>query len=90
MGRASFSVIAVLLVVGLIVWAPLAWASANCAAMGTACEGPCGAGPCATVSIPAGPVLPFVGELVVQDPNDPPSAVPALIELPPRSSLLFA
>ena len=82
--------IAVLLVVGLAVWAPLACASANCAAMNGGCEGPCGAASCATLGMPDGPGLPLTGDLVSQGPNEPVSAVPALLELPPRSSLLSA
>ena len=85
-----FAAAVVFLVVGLVVWAPLAWASANCAAMGAACEGPCGAASCATVGIPDGPGLPLSGDLLSQDANEPASAVPALIDLPPRSSLLSA
>lgn len=90
MRSARFVSIAVLIVVGLIVSAPLAWASANCAVMGAACEGPCGAASCAALGIPEGPGLPLIGGLLLQDTKEPPSVVPALIELPPRSSLLFA
>ena len=32
--------------------------------------------------------LPFIGALLFQDADEPPSAVPALLELPPRASLL--
>ena len=88
--RGSFTTVALLLVVGLVLSAPLAWASGNCAAMGGTCEGPCGAASCATFGVPAGPGLPFIGNLVSQDADDPPSAIPALLELPPRSSLLSA
>ena len=84
---ASFSALAFLMVASLVLWAPLSWASGNCAAMGAACEGPCGAASCATVHVPAGPGLPLIGDLLLQDADEPLSAVPALIELPPRSSL---
>ena len=86
----SFSAVALLLVVGLLLWAPLAWASGNCATMGGACEGPCGAASCATFGVPPSSVLPFIGDLLLQNAADPPSAIPALLELPPRSSLLPA
>lgn len=85
-----FAALLIVLVVGLVVWAPLTWASANRAVMGPACEGPCGAASCATFGAPARPGLPFVGDLRQQDPNEPSSAVSAVIELPPRSSLLSA
>jgi len=84
----SFSTLVLLMIAGLILWAPLAWASADCAAMGAECEGPCGAAFCVTVVVPTGPGLPFIGALPLQDADEPPSAVPALLELPPRASLL--
>ena len=90
MRGASVATVVLVLVAGLVLLAPLAWASEKCAAMGAACEGPCGAAWCATFGVPAGPGLPFVGDLLLQDADEPPSAVPALLELPPRSSLLSA
>ena len=85
-----FAAVVVLLVVGLVVWAPLAWAFANCATMGAACEGPCGAASCPAFGVPAGPGLVTIGDLHSQDANEPASAVLALIKPPPRSSLLSA
>ena len=90
MRSASFSALVLVLVAGLVLWAPLAWASGNCAAMGATCEGPCGAASCTTFGVPAAPGLPFIGELLLQDADEPPSAIPALLELPPKSSLLSA
>ncbi len=85
-----FVAVAVLLVPGLVLWAPLAWASWNCAAMGAACEGPCGAASCAVFGIPVGPGLPLMGDLIVPEVERLPSAPAALVELPPRASLLPA
>ena len=90
MHRAPFSALVVLLVAGLVVWAPLSWASGNCAAMGGMCEGPCGVASYVPAGVPAGPGLPFTGSLLMQDSDEPPSAILTLPELPPRSSLLSA
>lgn len=83
------SAVVLLLVAGLVLWAPLAWAFGNCAAM-SMCEGPCGAASCATVGAGPGPGLPFTGELLLQGADEAASALPTRLDLPPRSSLLSA
>ena len=84
----SVATVVIVLVAGLVLLAPLAWSSEDCAAMGGTCEGPCGAASCATFGVFAEPGLPLVGDLLLQDADDPPSPIPALLELPPRSPLL--
>ena len=90
MRRASFVALLLVLVASLVLLAPLSHASDNCAAMGAACEGLCGVASCVAVGAPISPRLPLASDLVVQGSEEPPSATPALIELPPRPSLLSA
>ena len=90
MRSGSFAAIVFVLLAALVLLAPLSYASDNCAAMGAACEGPCGVASCVTVGAPVSPRLPLASDLVVQGSEEPPSATPALIELPPRPSLLSA
>ena len=84
---------AVIAVLAVIVWAlsaPLALASSDCMAMGAACEGPCGAsaGP-AAAPVADGSALAVAG-VPMSKVTQLPSALLALPEPPPRSTLLPA